>query len=110
MTPAETYAARIDAVQAQNLRIYGPPSGGDHWAAAARQFRFDPRRELDRNMVAIASYVQPDDIVVDVGGGAGRVGLPLALRCGKSSISSRRWEWVRSSSLWLERLASAMLG
>ena len=81
MTPAETYAARIDGVQSQNLRIYGPPSGGDRWAAAARQFRFDPRRELDRNMVAIASYVQPDDIVVDVGGGAGRVGLPLALRC-----------------------------
>ena len=32
-------------------------------------------------MLAIASYVQPDDIVADVGGGAGRVGLPLALRC-----------------------------
>ena len=32
-------------------------------------------------MLAIASYVQPGDIVADVGGGAGRVGLPLALRC-----------------------------
>jgi len=32
-------------------------------------------------MAAIASYVQPDDVVVDVGGGAGRVGLPLALQC-----------------------------
>jgi len=81
MTPAETYAAHLDAVQSQNSRIYGPSSGRDPWGAAARQFRFDPRRELDRNMLVIASYVQPDDIVADVGGGAGRVGLPLALQC-----------------------------
>ena len=81
MTPAETYAAHLDAVQSQNSRIYGLSSGDDPWGAAARQFRFDPRRELDRNMLVIASYVQPDDIVADVGGGAGRVGLPLALQC-----------------------------
>ena len=81
MTPAETYAAHLDEVQSQNSRIYGPSSGDDPWGAAARLFRFDPRRELDRNMRVIASYVQPDDIVADVGGGAGRVGLPLALRC-----------------------------
>ena len=81
MTPAETYAAHLDAVQSQNSRIYGPSSGDDPWGAAARQFRFDPRRELDRNLLVIASYVQPDDIVADVGGGAGRVGQPLALQC-----------------------------
>jgi|TARA_B100000809_G_scaffold256378_1_gene296263 SAM-dependent methyltransferase len=69
-------------VQEQNARIYGPPAGGDVWGgASARQFRFDPRRELDRNMTIIASYVQPGDVVVDVGGGAGRVCLPLALQC-----------------------------
>jgi hypothetical protein len=82
MNPTETYAAHLDAVRAQNARIYGPSPTGDSWGgAAARQFRFDPRRELDRNMAFIASYVRPDDVVVDVGGGAGRVGLPLALRC-----------------------------
>ena len=82
MTSAETYAAHLDAVQEQNARIYGPPAGGDVWGgASARRFRFDPRRELDRNMAVIASYVQADDVVVDVGGGAGRVCLPLALQC-----------------------------
>ena len=82
MTPSETYAAHLDAVQEQNARIYGLPSGADLWGgASARQFRFDPRRELDRNMGVIASYIQPDDVMVDVGGGAVRVCLPLALRC-----------------------------
>ena len=82
MTPTETYAAYFDGVQAQNARIYGPPEGGDVWAgAAARQFRFDPRRELDRNLAVITSYVRPGDVLIDVGGGAGRVCLPLALQC-----------------------------
>ena len=82
MTPSETYAARLDAVQAQNARIYGPSPTGDPWGgAAARQFRFDPHREPNRNLAIIASYLRPDDVVVDVGGGAGRVCLPLALRC-----------------------------
>ena len=79
---AKNYAARLEAVQAQNARIYGPSPTGDPWGGpAARQFRFDPRRELDRNMAVIASYVRPDDVVLDVGGGAGRVCLPLALQC-----------------------------
>ena len=82
MTSSEIYASHLDAVQAQNARIYGSSPGGDVWGgAAARQFRFDPHREPGRNLALIASYVRPDDVVVDVGGGAGRVCLPLALRC-----------------------------
>ena len=82
LTPSEIYANRLDAVDAQNTRIYGPASAGDTWAGpAARQFRFDPHRILDRNLALIASYVRPDDVVVDVGGGAGRVCLPLAVKC-----------------------------
>ena len=30
---------------------------------------------------AIAAYVEPDDVLLDVGGGAGRLSLPLASRC-----------------------------
>ena len=40
-----------------------------------------PHRQLGANVETIASYVQPGDTVVDVGGGAGRVNLSLALRC-----------------------------
>jgi tRNA/tmRNA/rRNA uracil-C5-methylase (TrmA/RlmC/RlmD family) len=32
-------------------------------------------------MEIIASYIEPEDVVIDAGGGAGRVSLPLALRC-----------------------------
>ena len=82
MTPSEIYAGRLDAVDAQNARFYGPATGGDVWAGpAARQFRFDPHRAPDRNLALIASYVRPDDVFVDVGGGAGRVCLPLSLNC-----------------------------
>ena len=47
----------------------------------AQRFRYDPHRSLEANWQVVASYVQPDDVLIDVGGGAGRVSLPLALRC-----------------------------
>ena len=79
---AESYAAMVDAVNAQKLWTHGPSAEGDVWSGdAARAFRFDPHRELDPNLEVIASHVRAEDVVVDVGGGAGRVGLPLALRC-----------------------------
>ena len=41
----------------------------------------DPLRPLDQNLAVIASYIEADDVIIDVGGGAGRMSLPLALRC-----------------------------
>ena len=80
-TAARLYADQYDAVWEQWQRLFGPQPD-DMWAGpAAAQFRFDPRRELDANLAALASYVDPGDVLVDVGGGAGRVSLPLALRC-----------------------------
>ncbi len=77
---AEEYAAQCDAVREQMARLFGP-SPADIWAGGASLFRFDPRRELDGNLAVLASYLQPGDTLVDIGGGAGRVSLPLALRC-----------------------------
>ena len=82
MTAVETYAALIDAVSAQHRRIHGQPPREDRFGGpVAQRFRADPHRSLDANLQVVASYVQPEDVFVDVGGGAGRVGLPLALRC-----------------------------
>ncbi len=41
----------------------------------------DPCRELDASLQVIVSYLRPDDVFIDVGGGAGRVSLPLAQSC-----------------------------
>lgn len=75
------YEARIDAVEAQRHRLAGQETG-DRWGGPmANLFRADPRRELDAPNAAIAAYLRPEDVLIDAGGGAGRIGLPLALRC-----------------------------
>ncbi len=84
MSAAETYAARIDAVIAQRTRLRGPQPPGDPYPGLPPDhplFKSDARRTLEPNLAIIASYVQSDDVIVDVGGGAGRLNLPLALRC-----------------------------
>ena len=85
-----TYAALIDAVHAQHSRIHGQQPAEDRFGGpVAQRFRADPYRNLDANLQVVASYVQPDDVFLDVGGGAGRVGLPLALRCHQVISSCR---------------------
>lgn len=75
------YTAIFDAAAAQNRRLRPLPPEADRWGGArARMFRADPRRPLDATLAAVAEYVGPEDVLIDVGGGAGRVGLPLALR------------------------------
>jgi SAM-dependent methyltransferase len=82
MDSAAAYAARTDAVEAQQIRLAGRRgSEPERWDAMASRFKMDPRRRLDENHEILAEYIRPDDVVLDVGGGAGRVSLPLALRC-----------------------------
>jgi hypothetical protein len=84
LTAAEHYAARVDAVLAQRTRLRGPPPPGDLFAGLNPDHPLmtaDPRRPVDANLAAIAAYVEPEDTIVDAGGGAGRISLPLALRC-----------------------------
>ena len=81
MTPAEHYAARVSAFEHMRNRWRGS-APEDPWSSGvAEQARADPRRQLDPNLEALASYIEPGDVVLDIGGGAGRIGLPLALRC-----------------------------
>jgi len=83
-TAADRYAARVDAVLAQRKRLRGPPPPGDRRAGCPADhplMKTDPLRPLDPNLAVIASYIEADDVIIDVGGGAGRMSLPLALRC-----------------------------
>ena len=87
MTAAEQYAACIDSVAEQQARLHDIGASGDPWTRRlARLFRFDPHRKLEPNLEIVASYLRPDDVLVDVGGGAGRVSLPLALRCKEAIV------------------------
>jgi hypothetical protein len=83
-TAADRYAARVDAVLVQRTRLRGPPPRGDQRAGCPADnpvVQADPLRPLGPNLAVIASYIEPDDVIIDVGGGAGRISLPLALRC-----------------------------
>jgi hypothetical protein len=76
--------ARVDAVLAQRTRLRGKEPPGDLFAGLPPDHPLltaDPRRPLEPNLAAIAEYVEVDDLIVDAGGGAGRISLPLALRC-----------------------------
>lgn len=75
------YIATFDAAEAQRRRLGLGQPDADRWGASAQRFTADPRREPDPNLRAILEYVRPEHVVLDVGGGAGRYGLPIALRC-----------------------------
>ncbi|HEY6577975.1 MAG TPA: class I SAM-dependent methyltransferase, partial [Rhizomicrobium sp.] len=84
MTAAEHYAARVDAVLAQRARLRGAEPSGDLFGDLEPDhplLKADPRRPLDANLKVLADLIEPSDAIVDVGGGAGRMSLPLALRC-----------------------------
>ena len=76
-TAADRYAAVYDAVAASD-HFVDHRAPGDHWADMAEMFRLDPRRPRDANLSALIDYLEPSDVLLDVGGGAGRISLALA--------------------------------
>jgi len=75
------YTALVNAVESQRERLQGP-NREDFWGGdIAKRFRADPKRKMEDNFDLQAAFVRPDDVFVDVGGGAGRLGLPMSYRC-----------------------------
>ncbi|HEX6032251.1 MAG TPA: class I SAM-dependent methyltransferase [Tepidiformaceae bacterium] len=71
----------VRAYHEQQAQLVAAP-GKDRWTGAlAARFRDNPRRPLDPVLEAIVADLHADDVLIDVGGGAGRLALPLALRC-----------------------------
>ncbi len=58
----------------------------DFWRPHVTFFRQDPHRPPDPALAAVLRHVGPEDTVLDVGGGAGRFALPLALRCRQVTV------------------------
>ena len=72
----ETHHAQSEAVKAA-----ASWSDDDFWQPYARFFRLDPRRQDDPVLNMLMSMVEPGSTALDVGGGAGRMALPMALKC-----------------------------
>jgi SAM-dependent methyltransferase len=75
----ETWADRVRAnrVQAERLRETQP---GDFYAPVTSLFVADPRRTGEPALDALLAMAGSDETWLDIGAGAGRYALPLALR------------------------------
>ena len=70
----------MEHAQSERMRRHEPPPS-DHWRPFAQQFKADPWRTDDLLVNRLKQEVQPHHTLLDVGAGAGRLSLPLALNC-----------------------------
>ena len=88
MSAVEHWKNTVERHHEQSLRAIGeagPPS--DFWRSLAPAFRADPRRTDDEVLDRLKREVKPDQTLLDVGGGAGRFALALALGCRSVTVA-----------------------
>ena len=81
MTAGQRWRTMIETEHAQSDRMRATAPPQDHWQPYAQQFVADPRRTDDPLLERLARDVGAQSTVLDVGAGAGRLALPLALQC-----------------------------
>jgi CTP:molybdopterin cytidylyltransferase MocA/SAM-dependent methyltransferase len=77
---ALAWGLRVRANREQAERVREAPAGPDFYEPITGLFRADPQRTDDPVLAALLEEVEPSDVWLDVGAGAGRFGLPIALR------------------------------
>lgn len=90
MTSAiESWKSRVESHHAQSEKVQAKVdwSSSDYWRPFAQHFRQDPRRTDDPMIDKIASQISAESTVLDVGGGAGRIALPLALKVSHVTVA-----------------------
>ena len=83
MGAIQAWKERVEAHHAQSEAVMAAAawSDDDFWQPYARFFRLDPRRQDDPVLDVLLSMIEPECSALDVGGGAGRMALPMALKC-----------------------------
>ncbi len=81
MSAVQRWQVMIQAEHAQSEQMRVPAPTGDHWQGYAEMFRTDPHRSDDPLLDRLLEEVSPEDTLIDVGAGGGRMALPLALHC-----------------------------
>lgn len=79
----EAWAARVRANRGQSERVREAPEPGDFYAPVRGLFVADPYRSDDPTLDLLLDIARPGETWLDVGAGAGRYALPLALRVGE---------------------------
>jgi cyclopropane fatty-acyl-phospholipid synthase-like methyltransferase len=83
MSAIEVWKQRVAEHQAQSQQIRAAQgiTEVDRWEVVSPLFKANPRRTDDIEVNRLVREVTPAMTMLDVGGGAGRFALPLALRC-----------------------------
>lgn len=78
-TGAARWADQVRANRDQVDRVREVPDGQDFYSRVTSLFRADPRRTGEPVLDVLRGLARPDDTWLDIGAGAGRYALPLAL-------------------------------
>jgi SAM-dependent methyltransferase len=78
-TALADWQARVEADREQVERCREVDDPADFYAPVADRFRVDPRRTDDSTLNALLAHAHTEESWLDVGAGAGRYALPLAL-------------------------------
>jgi CTP:molybdopterin cytidylyltransferase MocA/SAM-dependent methyltransferase len=73
------WAAKVRANAEQVERFREVPDGTDFYAPVTGLFRADPRRTDEPVLTALLRLIEPGETWIDIGAGAGRYALPIAL-------------------------------
>ena len=79
----------IQAEHAQSDGMRPAPPPVDHWRPYARQFGVDPRRTDDGLLNRLLEEISPDDTIIDVGAGGGRLAANMVSVSAGSTVTDQ---------------------